>query len=116
MLILALSDQLEQHLTSAFTTAEATLPRLHDEYSRAYYHGILCERRAKVLWRRSAAGSSHSVYGWLHEAMAHYERASALRPAGHDDAILRWNTCARILNAHPELQPAPRDTRVELLE
>ena len=29
--------------------------------------------------------------------MDHYERAGALRPAGNDEAILRWNTCARII-------------------
>ncbi|MBA2736935.1 MAG: hypothetical protein H0U50_09150, partial [Pyrinomonadaceae bacterium] len=26
-----------------------------------------------------------------------FERAEAIRPAGNDDAILRWNGCARII-------------------
>jgi hypothetical protein len=29
--------------------------------------------------------------------MRWYERAEALRPPGNDDALLRWNTCARII-------------------
>ena len=26
-----------------------------------------------------------------------YEKAEKIRPAGNDDAILRWNTCARMI-------------------
>jgi hypothetical protein len=29
--------------------------------------------------------------------MKHYERAEKQAPAGNDDAILRWNSCARII-------------------
>jgi hypothetical protein len=29
--------------------------------------------------------------------MALYEKAEAIRPPGNDDAILRWNACARII-------------------
>jgi hypothetical protein len=45
--------------------------------------------------------------------MAAYERAEALRPTGNEESLLRWNTCARMLAAHPELahrseeRPAP---------
>jgi len=28
-----------------------------------------------------------------------------LRLAGNDDAVLRWNACARLLERHPELKP-----------
>jgi hypothetical protein len=38
--------------------------------------------------------------------MQHYENAIALRLSGNDDAILRWNACARLLQRHPELKPA----------
>jgi hypothetical protein len=30
-------------------------------------------------------------------AMHHFEEAERLRPPGNDDAILRWNRCARLL-------------------
>ena len=29
-----------------------------------------------------------------------------MRPAGNDEAILRWNTCARLLNQGEQLHPA----------
>ena len=45
----------------------------------------------------------------LAEAMDWYEKAEALRPAGNDDAILRWNTCARILNRNPRMEPQPEE-------
>jgi hypothetical protein len=37
--------------------------------------------------------------------MGWYEKAEAMRPAGNDEAILRWNTCGRLLQRHPELTP-----------
>ena len=39
--------------------------------------------------------------------MAHYEKAQKLSPEGKDDAVLRWNTCARIIEGHPDIEPAP---------
>jgi hypothetical protein len=37
------------------------------------------------------------AYESLRSAMEAFERAEGLRGAGNDDAILRWNTCARAL-------------------
>src|SRR5207247_1282312 len=37
------------------------------------------------------------------------QKAEAIRPAGNDDALLRWNTCARILTRNPHLQRGPED-------
>jgi hypothetical protein len=34
-----------------------------------------------------------------------YEKAEARRPAGNDEAILRWNTCARLLARNDRLRP-----------
>ena len=51
-------------------------------------------------------------FDWLREAMGWYEKAEALRPPGNDEAILRWNTCARLIMRHPHLTPAP-DERFE---
>jgi hypothetical protein len=45
-----------------------------------------------------------------------YERAEAVRPAGNDDALLRWNACARILERSPQLGPAPEDRSEQPLE
>lgn len=91
-LLLTLTDQFGQR--ARMNEARALIARLEDEYARAYYEGIVCERQGKALLRdeRSAAGA----HGWLEAAMAAYERAEGLRPEGNDDAILRWNACARI--------------------
>jgi hypothetical protein len=106
VLLLALTDQFGEHASGAAQEADAILGRLASEYDRAYYSGIVRERRAKALLDRGGPASASSVFEWLREAMAWYERAEAVRPAGNDDAILRWNTCARLLMRHPHLEQA----------
>ncbi len=45
-LVLALTDQFGHGLNPAFSQARELLPRFQDEYSKKYYNGIICERRA----------------------------------------------------------------------
>jgi len=104
-LLLALTDQFDDRLADVIEPAREALSRLRDEYSRTYYSGILCERRAKAHLKRGGPRAVHSAYEWFREAMDHYEKAIALRPPHNDDAILRWNTCARVLMANPRLAP-----------
>jgi len=106
MLFLALSDQLREHINPSFSEAQALLEQMDSEYKRNYYEGVLYERRGKVHFKQMKIGSGHIAYDWFVKAMASYERAQELRPAGNDSSILRWNTIARILNRHPELVPA----------
>jgi len=47
----------------------------------------------------------------LREALQLFEQAEALRPAGNDEAILRWNRCVRLIRSRPELEWSTRDTR-----
>jgi hypothetical protein len=105
MLTLSLSDQLDERMSAAYEQALVVLSQLADEYKRRYYTGILCERRARAQQRRGGPRAGHTVYDWFRQAMEHYEAAAAIRPAGNDDALLRWNACARVLNTHPELAP-----------
>jgi hypothetical protein len=49
----------------------------------------------------------------LREAMTWFGKAESIRPPGHDDAILRWNTCARII-ARNSLVPREPEERIEL--
>ena len=42
--------------------------------------------------------------------------AVVMRNFVHDDAILRWNTCARILNADPALRPESDEPTSDMLE
>jgi len=113
MLLLALSDQFEQGLP--VREARDVVPRLRGDYERAYYSGIICERRAKALYHHHGPGSRFTVYDWLREAMTWYEKAEALRPPGNDDAILRWNTCARFLMRSPHLEPRVEERAEPLL-
>ena len=110
-LLLALTDQF--HVTAAVQAARDLLPRLHSEYDRTYYAGIICERRAKVWLHQGAQGCEVAAHDWFREAMTWYERAQPLRPHENDDATLRWNTCARILMRNPRLMPQ-REERIEL--
>src|ERR1035437_386561 len=103
MLLLSLTDQFGKGVTAA--QAREVLARLKDAYERAYYAGIICERWAEALLRKGSPGVGFTAYETLHEAMVHYERAEQLRPEGNDDALLRWNTCARILMRNKHLRP-----------
>jgi hypothetical protein len=114
ILILALTDQFgESRLGLGERRCEDYLTHLHDEYERTYYTGVVCERRGK----NAATGrmARTAAYEWFCDAMEWYEKAEKIRPQGNDDAILRWNTCARILKHNQDLQPE-REERVEYLE
>ena len=71
---------------------------------------------ARVITVSGQVRSGEAAYVCFREAMRHYEKAEALRPARNDEAILRWNTCARMLNAHPELKPRAPDSSEHMLE
>jgi hypothetical protein len=115
-LLLALTDQFGSR-PGAHDRAREILARLETEYDQAYYAGIIAERRAKAQLARGGAGSSVGAFDWLDEAMRHFERAESLRPAGNDDARLRWNACARFLERHPRLRPsADEAAEIEMLE
>lgn len=104
-LALAITDQFADGPTEGVRRARELLPRLTDPYKRAYYAGIICERCGKAELHRAVPGAEWMAYDWFREAMEWYEKAEALRPPGNDEAILRWNTCARLLDKSPQLKP-----------
>lgn len=97
ILLLALSDRFSKSYSVGDLEISGILERLTDDYSRAYYEGIIFERKAKVKLQESTPGSQLIAYQWLQKAMTLFERAEKLHPPGNEDAILRWNTCARII-------------------
>ena len=116
-LLLSITDQFGEELADGVHRARDVLPRLKDDYKRAYYAGIICERRAKALLHRASLGAADVAVEWFREAMSWYERAESLRPAGNDEAILRWNTCVRLLGRHePSGRSAPREYEPALEE
>lgn len=105
-LLLSLTDQFDYGLSGLTTQARALLPRIQDEYEHAYYAGIICERRAKTLLHQVKVGASGMAFDLLSEAKHWYQQAEALRPAGNDDVLLRWNACARLIMRHPQVATA----------
>ena len=115
ILLLALTDRFSTGYALGAARAREVLTRLKDEYQRAYYAGIICERQAKARLSQGGPGVGFDAYEWLHEAMDWYEKAEAIRPAANDDAILRWNACARII-MHSHLTPRPAEGGEPFLE
>ncbi len=111
-LLLAITDRFGKGYSVGITQAQEVLSQLHDPYERTYYAGIICERRAKAQLQQGHPGSGHDAYELLCEAMTWYEKAESLRPARNDDALLHWNTCARLITGN---QLTPRmEEKVEL--
>ena len=94
------------------------LAGLTSEYDRAYYAGIVAERRAKAQFARAgAAGERRRLR--LADGGDAALRACRKRcvSAGNDDARLRWNACVRFIQRHPQLRPTIEDRReMEMLE
>lgn len=93
VLLLALTDQLPRD--GAETECRELIGRLSDGYQRSYYLGLLRERKAKAQMHMGV--NPHVPYDGFRQAMDAYEQAIALAPSGNQDAVLRWNTCARII-------------------
>ena len=113
ILLLARTDHLGTG--AAPDRAREVLKRLAGAYERAYYAGIIWERVAHAQRRSAAFGSNATAYHAFREAMACYEQAEKLRPAGNDDAILRWNTCARTMMRDEKIRPLPQDEMEPIL-
>ena len=116
LLILALSDQFPHRAASVWAEGVALVQLLHDQHARSYYRGILHERRAKSRMKTGTVGARYGAYDDLRHAMECFEEAASCAPPGDDGALLRWNTCARILNADPSLMPAPETNDGAMLE
>ena len=104
MLLLSITDQFGRSSSAEVSEARNLLPRLKNEYDRLYYGGIICERQGKAILNKDITGGKFTAYEWMMDAMKLFERAEAIRPAGNDDSILRWNTCVRLImrnNLHP---------------
>jgi hypothetical protein len=111
-LLLALTDRFEKGYGVSDTQTKELLTRMKLEYDRAYYSGIVAERRAKMKLRQNTPDCRFQAFDLFQEAMNWFEKAETIRPPGHDDALLRWNTCARII-ARNNLIPRGPEERIE---
>jgi hypothetical protein len=115
-LLLSLTDQFPHEAgtcAALAARADALVDRLSDAYERDYYKGIIRERRAKAALQRDSFHSSASAVGWLREALDCFERAEAIKPAHNDDATLRWNACARMMQRLPHAAVEPAREPIE---
>jgi len=104
IMLLAITDQFVNLASGDVNRARQLLPRLQGDFEKNYYAGIICEREGLAILNRVSHGHS-TAYEWLSDAMEYFEKAEMFRPPGNVDAILRWNTCARLIMRH-QLSPA----------
>ena len=95
LLGLALTDQFTGHGSDRYLETEEIFRQLKDPYERLYYTGILHERRGKA--QLNAGQLPRTLVALFDHALHHFAEAEKIRPAGNDDAILRWNRCVRLL-------------------
>ena len=114
MLLLAITDQFGA--AGSVARAREVLASIEGEYERAYYGGIIAERSARARLKQALPHANFKAYEEFMDAMRCYENAEAHRPPENDDAILRWNTCARTLMRHPELRPQPEEKLAPVLD
>jgi hypothetical protein len=105
MLVLALTDQFGAEPRGLARRARSLLDRITDPYQRAYYHGIIDERLGHAQLATGALHADALAHEAITNAMSHFEEAERLRTSANDDAILRWNTCARTLANLREPKP-----------
>ena len=115
-LCLTLCDQFGVEGGSSVKAAMDIVHRLTGEYEQSYYTGIVYERMAFAGLRRGGPAAGQVAYDWFMRAMRQFDSAAEIRPAGNDDAILRWNTCARVINARSDVHAGYQDTGHLMLE
>jgi hypothetical protein len=111
-LLLAVTDRFTKGYGVSDTQAKELLARIKGEYDRAYYSGIFAERRAKTKLTQNTPDCRFQAYDLFHDAMSWFEKAEKMRPPGNDEALLRWNTCARIIERN-KLVPRDEEERIE---
>lgn len=113
-LLLAHTDQFDSH--AHVRGAREALAQIKGDYERSYYEGIIWERMGNARIRDGVNVAGESAYHALREAMSHYEKAMTFASRGNDDAILRWNTCARLIMQNPQIHPIPESGPAEVWE
>jgi hypothetical protein len=111
-LLLALTDRFSKGYGVSDTQAKELLFRIKGEYDRHYYAGIFAERRAKAKLTQNTPDCRFQAHDLFQDAMEWFEKAEKVRATGNDDALLRWNTCARIIEQN-KLTSRPEEERIE---
>jgi hypothetical protein len=98
IMVLALTDQFVGSGQNVRAKHARSFAReLPDPYEQKYYLGVVYEREARAYLAKDLSGSF--AFESFSEAMELFEEAAKIRPAGNDDAILRYNSCVRTIAA-----------------
>jgi hypothetical protein len=104
-LLLSLTDKFPHSgVTPAFEQAQEIVPKLDSSYSKTYYLGVIFERRAKFHLKQGGLGTGTAAYNWFVKAMEAFSEALSADDPKNQEAVLRWNSCARILNSRPDVK------------
>jgi tetratricopeptide (TPR) repeat protein len=114
LLGLSITDQFCGDASDRYREVEELFRRLGERYERLYYMGLLHERRAKAQMRLGRP--PHTLAPLFGEAMRCFAEAEMIRPTGNDDAILRWNRCARLFQSHPGFQEEKESEAFDALD
>ena len=114
-MLLALTDRSGTLYSVGNIEMKDLVDRLASDYERFYFKGIILEREGQAYLRESKWGGKYEAFEKLTEAMDWYEKAEKVRPEHNDDAILRWNTCVRIIQ-YNGLEARPPDDAEHFLE
>jgi hypothetical protein len=113
VIVLAMSDRFNRDYAVGDAQIQSYLSRLTDAHEKAYYTGIVYERRAKAHLRKNSVGSEETVFELFSQAMKCFEKAeNSPRSA---DAKLRWNQCARIIMRN-KLAPREKSYDFDFIE
>jgi hypothetical protein len=115
LLLLARTDLLDRGLPSGVERAREALSKLTGDYERAYYAGIVCERQARYLLRARGRRSSFVAWDWFRYAMEHFEEAIEHAP-DRVEAVLRFNTCIRLIQGNRHCVPSPDEDEAPGIE
>ncbi len=116
-LLLALTDKFTDYgLNPSFEQAEKIVAKLDTSHLKAYYSGIIYERRGKYHLKKGGPGANSLAYGWLAKAMESFNQAMMEGDPKNQEAVLRWNSCVRIINSNPNMQSDETNERELLLD
>jgi hypothetical protein len=107
-LVLVITDQFSGRHRSTINQALEVAAQLQDAYQQDYCKGLIYERQAAAALKRGTPRAGYIAYEYLRRAMEWYEMAEKKRPKENEEAILRWNSCARLITKR-KLRPAPEE-------
>ena len=109
-LLLALTDQFPHGAPDAVRQVQEVVARLEGDYERAYYAGIICERRASARLHGRGSGAEAVAYDLYRQAMQWYERGRVepVRQRGRPAAVEHVRPPDHAAQAGPGRRGGPR--------